>query len=294
MARKKVKSDRVTADDIKNDSDADMNEKPETAGNSNDPTLWAASALNDLRLATAFLTRLPISANHNAGTAAFARAIWALPLVGGLIGAVGGGMIVLTAGSGLHPFAGTLLALAVMAVLTGALHEDGLADFADGLGATDRARRLEIMRDSRIGAFGVLALIFCVGLKASALMSLAGPGIALTTMIAAGAVSRVVAAPSLYMLPPARPDGLGHGAGAPPKWAVITSLGLGAMALLLLWPINGTGILAIGGAGLAAALFMTWVMHKTLGGQTGDALGAQQQITETAIYLAAASAEVVL
>ena len=249
----------------------------------------------DFLLATAFLTKLPVPADHDAGEGALARAGWAFPLVGAVVGAVGGGLVMLTSGTGLHPLFSALLALAVMTVLTGALHEDGLADFADGLGASDRTRRLEIMWDSRIGAFGVLALVFSVGLRAAALMSLAGPGIALAVLVAAGAFSRAVLMPTLYALSPARADGLGQGAGRPPAWAVGLALGLGIAAVaVLLWPVNGAGILGILGAGAAAALFMTWALNAALGGHTGDGLGAQQQVTEIAIYMAAAGAEVVL
>ncbi len=251
--------------------------------------------LADLLLATAFLTRLPVPAGQDAAPGALSRAGWAFPVIGAVIGAIGGGLILLTTGSGLHPLVSALLALAAMAILTGALHEDGLADFADGLGVRGREKRLAAMADSRIGAFGVLALVFSVGLRAGALMSLAGPGIAVATLVGAAALSRAVMVAGLFALPPARDGGLGQSAGRPPVWIVGLALGIGlAVLLAVLWPVNGAGVIAVIGAGVAAALFMTWLLHAALGGQTGDGLGAQQQITETVIYMAVAATPLVL
>ncbi|MEK9672171.1 MAG: adenosylcobinamide-GDP ribazoletransferase [Rhodospirillaceae bacterium] len=279
----------------KPDHNADADEAgpaPETGAAGGTPP--ANSLMDQVRLALAFLTRIPSGVNHDGGTGALARAAWAFPLIGVLIGGLGGGVVMLTSGSGLHPLACALLALAVMAAVTGALHEDGLADFADGLGGQTRERRLDIMADPRIGAFGVLALIFSVGLRSTALMSLSGPGIACATMIAAAGLSRAGMVLAMHWLSPARQGGLGHGAGRPSQTVTIAAVALGlAAAVPLLW-INGVGVIGILGAAFAAALFTGWAMHAALGGQTGDGLGAQQQATETAIYLAAAGAGVIL
>ena len=258
---------------------------PQSAGTA--APVWA-----DVPLAVAFLTRLPVPAHHDAGPGALARAGWAFPLAGLLVGGLGAAVIMATAGSGLHPIAAALLALAVMAVVTGALHEDGLADFADGLGVHGRDRRLDVMRDSRIGAFGVLALVFATGLKATALASAPGPGAAALTLIGAAALSRAVMVPAMVMLAPARPDGLSKGAGRPPLWAAGFAVVLGVASLAVLWPLFGMGVATVAAAGLAAALFMCWAMHASVGGQTGDTLGAQQQMTELMIYLAVATLEI--
>lgn len=249
---------------------------------------------DDALLALAFLTRLPVPARHDAGPGAIGRAGWAFPLAGLVVGGAGAGVILATTGSGLHPLGSALLAFAAMAVLTGALHEDGLADVADGLGAPDRARRLEIMRDSRTGAFGVLALVFATGLKATALASLAGPGVAALVLVAAGALSRAVLVPTMAALTPARADGLARDAGRPPAWSAGLALALGLAALAPLGPAMGGGVVAVAGAGLAAGLFACWAMHAAVGGHTGDTLGAQQQVTEIAVYLAAATVEISL
>jgi len=246
---------------------------------------------DDALLAIAFLTRLPVPARHDGGAGALGRAAWAFPLAGAAVGGLGAGVILATAGSGLHPMAAALLALAVMAVATGALHEDGLADFADGLGVAGRDRRLAVMRDSHIGAFGVLTLVFATGLKATALASLAGPGTAALVLVAAGALSRAALVPTMIVLAPARADGLARDAGRPPAWAAGLALVLGVAALVPLLPILGPGVGTLAAAGLAAGLFACWAMQAAVGGQTGDTLGAQQQIVEIAVYLAAATAE---
>ncbi len=116
-----------------------------------------ARAIRDLRTATAFMTRLPVGAPEGGDLAA---ACWAFPVAGLLIGAIAGGLLAAAWTFGAPPLVAALLALAAMAALTGALHEDGLADTADGLGGGSPERKLEIMRDSRVGAFGVLALVF--------------------------------------------------------------------------------------------------------------------------------------
>ena len=249
---------------------------------------------DDALLAIAFLTRLPVPARHDGGAGALSRAAWAFPLAGVMVGGCGAGIILATAGSGLHPLAAALLALAVMAVVTGALHEDGLADFADGLGVAGRERRLDVMRDSRIGAFGVLALVFATGLKAAALASLAGPGAAALVLVAAGGLSRRGLVAAVGGLAPARGRGLAQGAGRPPVWAAGLALVLGFAALAPLLPILGPGVGTLVAAGLAAGLFACWAMHAAVGGHTGDTLGAQQQIVEIAVYLAAATAEISL
>jgi adenosylcobinamide-GDP ribazoletransferase len=123
------------------------------------------------------LTRLPPQWLWAGVPAPLVRSVWAWPLIGGLLGALGGLVDALARWLGLPPALAALWTLASLLLLTGALHEDGLVDAADGIfGGGDPARRLAIMRDSRIGAFGALALILSLGLRASALAALPGPG----------------------------------------------------------------------------------------------------------------------
>ena len=144
----------------------------------------------DTRLAAAFLTRLPLAPEGAGSGKALADAARAFPIVGAAVGLAAGAALSVASWLGLHPLACALVGLAVAALVTGALHEDGLADVADGFGGgRTRAAKLKIMRDSRIGAYGVLALVFSVGLRAAALAGLPGPGSAVLALMAAEAAS---------------------------------------------------------------------------------------------------------
>lgn len=237
-------------------------------------------------LALAFMTRLPVPAPHDAGSAAFARATWAWPLVGALVGGVGGLVLWGASNFYLHPLACGLLALAVQAMLTGALHEDGLADTADGLGPASRAKRLEVLRDSRVGSYGVLALVFSVGLRASLLTSLAGPGYAALALIASGSWSRALLPLTMSLFDPARADGLGKEAGRPPRLSIAVALGTGGLiCVLLLYTGLGLGLLWVLGLSAAVALLVPLAAKRVFGGYTGDTLGAQQQLAEIAFLI---------
>jgi adenosylcobinamide-GDP ribazoletransferase len=220
----------------------------------------------------------------------FSRLALVLPFVGALIG--GGGAIALAgAGAiGLPPFVSGGLAIAVLVRITGAFHEDGLADVADGFGGgATQARRLEIMRDSRIGAFGAaslaLALILRVGLIA-ALISRYGSAVAAADIIASASLSRVAGLLPLTLLAPARPDGAGRAAQrtSPRAWIMAA-----AGALCVAVALAGGAVLRPFAAGLAAGLaglYMTGLARRLIGGQTGDVAGAAQQVAEIACLCA--------
>ena len=238
----------------------------------------------DIIVAGAFLTRLPFRPAAGAGFGDLAAAARAFPLIGLGVGAIAGAAVAAAAASALAPLPAALIGLGVAAWLTGALHEDGLADFADAMGGGTRERRLAIMRDSRIGSFGVLALIFAVAVKASVLAGLPGPGTAWAAMAAAAALSRAVMVPCMAWLPPARADGLGHGAGRPDGLVAAQSLVLGTAAAVALlgW---SAGITALVAAALAAVA-VARVAVARFGGYTGDVLGATQQLAEIFVLIA--------
>jgi adenosylcobinamide-GDP ribazoletransferase len=242
--------------------------------------------LADLHLAAAFLTRLRLPDCGPVAEGALARAMRAFPLVGALLGLAAGGIYGVTA-SVLPPLPSALLAVLALVLLTGALHEDGLADLADGLGARGgRERRLEVMRDSRTGAYGVLALVFSVSLRVSAVAALPHGWGAVGALMAAAALSRALIPAVLQGLPPARSDGLGASAGVPHAGIAATALGLGLALAIAGLGLTGA-LAAIVAAGLAALAVAT-VARRALGGYTGDVLGAVQQAAEAAILLAAA------
>lgn len=255
----------------------------------------------DLRVAAGFLTRLPLGPGPSraemeegeveegeAEEGAVARSTRAFPLVGLGVGAGGGLTFAVASTLGLSPVIAALLALGATIALTGALHEDGLADVADGLGGgREREAKLSIMRDSRTGAFGVLALVLSVALRVGALAAIATAGAAAAALIAAAAGSRAVLPVVMNAMQPARAEGLAVAAGRPSKDRVIASAALGAaLVLLFLGPVAGVLAVLIG---TAAAAAMADLARRQVGGYTGDILGAVQQITEIAILLTAAA-----
>lgn len=239
-----------------------------------------------LRAATGFLTRLPV--RSSAGEGFLVRAAAAFPVVGAGIGLAGALAYALAAALALPPLPCALAALAVVAALTGALHEDGLADFCDGIGGgRDRHDRLRIMRDSHIGAFGTLALVLAVGLRASLIAAVAAPGGVVAAMIASGAVSRALLPPVMALVPPARSGGLAAAAGKPGPAASWLALGLAAAVAWLCLGFAG-GLAAIAAAGAATAA-VALLARRALGGHTGDVLGACQQAAEIAVLAVAAA-----
>jgi adenosylcobinamide-GDP ribazoletransferase len=207
-----------------------------------------------------------------------AAAIW-FPVVGALVGAAAGSARAASV-SLLGGMAASVLAVGILVGLTGALHQDGLADTADGLGARgDRDRRLAAMRDPAIGAFGVLALIGWGLLMVAALAPLdAGHG--LRSLTAAAVAGRWIALLHARVLPSARADGLG--AGFVPSGAALIVASLAALGgvLAICGPAAGGGALL---AAVAACAALSWWMGRALGGCTGDTLGATIALAEAAV-----------
>ena len=236
-----------------------------------------APRLPDILSALALLTRLPLPDHAPRG----AEAAWAWPLAGAVVGLTGAlaAWVALALGAGPGPAAA--LALVAQALTTGGLHEDGLSDTADGLlGGRTRERRLEIMKDSRIGSFGALALVLVTLVRWSALTALCATGAYAAVLIATGALSRVPMAAIQSALPNARGTGLSQLTGRPARATV--ALGA-AIALVLALVLTGWQALP---AALVAALLCAGLAQaaKTrIGGQTGDILGASQQIAEATL-----------
>ncbi len=235
---------------------------------------------DDLAAAAALLTRLPVPDHRPSG----AGAAWAWPLVGGAVAACAALAAALALALGLSPVLAAVIAIATEAVLTGALHEDGLADSADGLfGGRDKARRLEIMKDSRIGTFGALALVLVTLARWGALVTLLQAG-DYGAVIAAAALSRAAMPALMAALPNARGDGLSSLTGRPTPAAA----GLAAVAgLAVALVAAGLSAIAMALASAAAAVAVAAVARARIGGQTGDILGAAQQCALVAALAAA-------
>jgi adenosylcobinamide-GDP ribazoletransferase len=250
------------------------------------PAAWVHGLGTDLRIAVAFSTRLPVAHSGPIGGDDVARASWALPIAGLLVGGLGALAYWIAFRIGLPPSLAAALALAVTLLATGCLHEDGLADTVDGFGGgKTRAHKLEIMRDSRNGTFGVCALVMSLLLRWSALTTIADPLSVAMALLAAHASARATLPTLMRFVPPARTDGLSAQVGRPAPQSIVVAGVLGAIALGLgLGPVAAIiGLILLA----CACLCMAWLSLRQIGGQTGDVLGALEQINEVLVLLTA-------
>ncbi|CAH0495244.1 adenosylcobinamide-GDP ribazoletransferase [Novosphingobium sp. CECT 9465] len=238
-----------------------------------------SAVLLPLLLAIQFLTRLPVTAavpplDKAQLKAGLRRSVLWFPLVGGLIGGIGA--LVLWGAGMLWPrVIAVVLMLIVEARLTGAFHEDAVADFCDGFGGGMTAERIrEIMKDSRIGTYGALGLMLAVGLRAALLIALPA-ALLLPALVASAAFGRWMAVVAMVIVPPLDQTGsLAKDIGQRPGLAI-----LGGATLLALPFVTPLAMVAPGGmlAGTGCALlFLLWfrqALMRHLGGVTGDCLG---------------------
>jgi len=240
----------------------------------------------EIKLCLGLLTRLPVNVVATVSPSVFARSSRWFPMVGTLVGMLSAATLFLCILVGLPDVVAVLIAIGFSILLTGALHEDGLADVADGFGGgANSDAKLEIMRDSRVGTYGVLALIMAVGLKGALLVALMNSGLwaAAMAMIVAASASRLTPVLLMNRLPMARNDGMAVNAGKPEATSVRTACGLALASLLVLtgWQAMLVTIIAT----LAACAAIGAVARRQIGGQTGDVLGAGQQVTEICVLI---------
>jgi adenosylcobinamide-GDP ribazoletransferase len=236
----------------------------------------ARRAAADAALALSFLTVIPVRARPEPGGLGSAAA-W-FPAVGALVG-LAAGAVRLAADRSLGAGVAAVLAVLALVALTGAIHEDGLADCADALGVRGgRERRLAVMRDSTIGVFGMLAIVLWALLLVSALAALPRAE-AVPTLVLAGALGRWAAVLHAAAVPPARRDGLGA-AFVPGRASVLAATAMSVIVILLLEPLRGLAA-AAGAAVVVAALSAS--ARRALGGRTGDTLGATVALTEALV-----------
>lgn len=230
--------------------------------------------LDQLCLALVFLTRLPLGRFLPPRAMPLAPAMWAFPLAGAIVGLIAALPLMW---DGQPPMMQAALSLMVSVWLTGALHEDALADFADASGGRDVQDRLRIMRDPHVGTYGIMALVCTSALRVAALAGV-GPA-ALIASAAGGRMAAVLAAGSLR---PVRWDGLGHGAGTPGAAVTAAALGLAGIVQIL----AGPQALGAAAAGLIVTRLVIRRARRQIGGQTGDVLGAASLCCETAMLVA--------
>ncbi len=253
-----------------------------------------AQWLADLRTCLIFLTRLPL-AMPDATPPALAAAARAFAPAGAVVGALAAAVYYGLHAAGVPAGVAVAAMLAASVLITGALHEDGLADAADGFGGgRDRESRLAIMRDSCTGSYGVIALVLVFLIRWSALGGFAASGSGWTlggVVIAVAILSRTAMVLVLRALPAARPDGRSAEAGRPGEatWVQAAAAGL-VLAGAALWPVASLWAMAvIVLAGLAASLAVMALARRLIGGQTGDVCGSVQVAAEIAMLIAASA-----
>ena len=240
--------------------------------------------LADIPASIGLLSRMPVKTDGKRGAAA----AWAFPVVGLILGALAAiiGWFAQTLGLSASLTAGIILVTLV--ITTGAMHEDGLADTVDGLwGGWDKARRLEIMKDSHIGVYGVIALVLSLILRWAALTALAQAGLLTTALIAIAALSRAPMVVMMAMMPGARDGGLSASVGQVGTKPAMIAVGIASITTITLLGWSGiSAIVAVIIAGSTTAL----IAQNKIDGQTGDILGASQQISEIAALMVLATA----
>lgn len=249
----------------------------------------------DLAHCVRFYSRLPVPAlpweQDAHALPDFKRLARILPLAGLVIGLLPALALAVSILLDLGPWLAAALSILVMTVSTGAMHEDGLADTADSFGGVTKERRLEIMRDSRLGSYGACALVLTFALRLATLGTLVSrvdwPQ-AVAAVLIVSALSRTAGLLPLVFLLPARADGLARAVGQPARetfWAAAGLAGLIAVAVGALsgLPASGIGLMLV--ASIVSGLALKRFAARHLGGQTGDIAGATQQVAEIATLI---------
>jgi adenosylcobinamide-GDP ribazoletransferase len=253
-------------------------------------------AVDEMKRAAIFLTRVParLVGHDSSRVPDFHQGARVFPVIGALVGVAGGIVLVVAMWIGVPALVAAGLAIGTTVHVTGGLHEDGLADTADSFGGTTTDQRLAIMDDSRVGTYGSLALVFSVLLRVACLATVAATGSVrgALALIAAEAVSRAALVRLWHDLPAVRPGGLSNDTGPPDQNAMLVALAVAAVLAIVLgipaigfWPVILAGALAV-----AATYGMIRLAGRTLGGRTGDTLGACQQVAMIAFLVGASIA----
>lgn len=242
-----------------------------------------ALMIQEFLLSLSFFTRIPIGKRGFTGMK-LAQSAWSFPIAGAVVGALDGVVYIAILQIGLANNIAATLTIIFHLILTGCLHEDGLADTADGL-ASGRSmeQKLAIMRESHIGSYGILALIAVISLRSNLIASFSATLPTLLIFISAAAASRAFLVVFMRSLPQARNDGLSVVAGKPSLAQTLLAISLGSCSLTLAGKIPAA-LLAIA-ALIIIYIIIRHIAHKNFGGLTGDVLGAAQQISEVALLL---------
>jgi adenosylcobinamide-GDP ribazoletransferase len=249
----------------------------------------AITPMRYLGLSLMFLTRLPIPFASTFNRPKLSDAMSMFGVAGAAIGAIGGGLLVLLQVLGVPSHLGAAVTVALLLLITGALHEDGLADVADGFGGgRNRVDRLSIMRDSRIGTYGTLALVMALGIKILALAEIGRSQWFTVVILSAtsAAFSRAMIVDLMWSTRPARSDGLSHMVGRPDRQVALIAILTGVLFVAMsgyFFRVDAA-LFAIAAGTLAAALMRSLAI-RYVDGQTGDVCGATQVLVEIAMLI---------
>lgn len=237
----------------------------------------------DVPAALGLLTRLPVRVDFDAAKTRGASGAWAYPVVGAVVGLIAATLGWMALSLGLSAPIAAVFVVATQTIITGAMHEDGLADCADGFwGGWDPAHRLEIMRDSHVGAYGVVALVLGILLRwlaVSAVLTLDNYG---PILIVAAMASRATMVGVMTVMKNARDNGLSQSVGRPNRNTALVAVGLTGIACLGLVGLLTVAVLGVAAIAATACGALAWSKVR---GQTGDVLGGTQQVTEVAVLL---------
>ena len=263
-----------------------MGVKTMIPGTREDWSRWLTERAGEIKTSILFSTRLPFAGAAPISGSELAKSIWALPLAGVVIAVIAAAVYALAHRVGLPPWPVAALTVSATLAVTGCQHEDGLANTVDGFGGgKTREQKLAIMREARIGTYGVCALALSILLRTGALAELADTRWVVYALIAAHAAARATLPVLMFFMPPARTDGLSYEAGRPSREQAATAAVLGILVLV--------GCLGFTPALLASILLVAVIalMARStfvqIGGQTGDVLGALEQASEIVVLLVA-------
>jgi adenosylcobinamide-GDP ribazoletransferase len=237
--------------------------------------------IRSLRAAVSFLTVLPVANADGGAGARLGRAYF--PVIGAAIGLVAG-LVVVAVGAMATPLLGAAAGVATLCALSGAIHLDGLGDSADGLLTRgDAAHRLEVMRDPRLGSYGVVSIVLVLVLQTATLAAMS-PARALVALVVAGAWSRLAALAVVALEPYVRTAGLGTVAADPSRRWLDVGIGLATAALVSLLDWRRAALAALGVT--LVTVVVVAVARRRLGGVTGDVCGACAELGQLAALLA--------
>ncbi len=242
---------------------------------------WISIRLAELQLAFMLLTRLPVG-KFNSYVPELADARWAFPIVGYFVGFIIAASYIILCLLMLPSSVAAVLAISACLFCTGAIHEDGLADCADGFGGgQNREKKLEIMRESDIGTYGALSLIIVIGLRILLLSMLPAKLEIAAPIITCAVISRYMMAGYLCLLPAVKQEGLGNQASG----YNIFSLIVAGFIATPVFVIGTFDLIYVVVAMVGVALLWGFIARFQLGGQTGDVCGAGQILCETSGWL---------